>query len=462
MNIPRVIIAGTQSGVGKTTLTIGLMGALKKTGYRVQGFKVGPDYIDPSYQNVVTGRLSENLDLWLAPKDQIVESFRRAIKGADIAVIEGVMGLFDGATGLDETGSTSQIAKILNCPVLLVIDAHNMVRSSAAIALGFKTFDRKVKIKGIILNNVAGITHANWCRDAIEVTTGLPVVGWLPVNCNVRLPERHLGLIPTPEKQNQNVFEEITQFIQANVNIGKVVTIAKSVKHLPRPKTSIYPKRRLKKDVKIGVAFDESFNFYYPSNLSILESYGGEIIRFSPMHDKKLPEDIDGLYIGGGFPEMFLEELEDNQSMRTAISVAVEKGMPVYAECAGLMYLTKAITDFGGRKYDMVDALEGKTIMTNKTLVTYSLASVQKPNILCSVGLKIRGHEFHNSVIADIPNEAKFAYKMIEGEGIKDKQDGWIKNKVLASYMHISFAQDQTIAKTFLNEARVFAKETDS
>lgn len=459
MNIPRVIIAGTQSGVGKTTLTIGLMGALKKAGYRVQGFKVGPDYIDPSYHNVMTGRLSENLDLWLAPKDQIVESFRRAIKGADIAVIEGVMGLFDGATGLDETGSTSQIAKLLKCPVLLVIDAHNMVRTSAAIALGFKTFDKKVKVKGIILNNVAGVTHANWCRDAIEAATGLPVVGWLPINCNVNLPERHLGLIPTPEKQNRNVFEEITQFIQANINIDQVVTIAKSVKRLPRPKTSIYPKRRLKKDIKIGVAFDESFNFYYPSNLSLLESYGGEILRFSPLHDKKLPEGVDGLYIGGGFPEMFLTELEDNQGMRTAILAAVETGMPVYAECAGLMYLTKSIADFGGRKYDMVGALEGKTVMTNKTLVMYSLVSVQKPNILCSEGSQIRGHEFHNSIIVDIPNDTQFAYRMIKGEGIKDKQDGWIRNKVIAAFTHISFAQDQKLAPAFLEAARGFAKQ---
>ena len=462
MNIPRIIIAGTQSGVGKTTLTIGLMGALKKAGYHVQGFKVGPDYIDPSYHNAVTGRLSENLDLWLAPKDQIVECFRRAIKGANIAVIEGVMGLFDGATGLDETGSTSQIAKILNCPVLLVIDVHNMVRTSAAIALGFKTFDKKVKLKGIILNNAAGETHANWCRDAIEATTGLPVVGWLPVNCNVSLPERHLGLIPTPEKQNQNVFEEITRLIQANINVDQVVTIAKSVKRLPRPKTSIYPKRRHKKDVKIGVAFDESFNFYYPSNLSLLESYGAEIIRFSPIHDKKLPEGVDGLYLGGGFPEMFLKELGDNQRMRKAISAAVENGMPIYAECAGLMYLTKSISDFDGKKYDMVGALEGRTVMTNKTLVMYSLASVQKPNILCSEGSKIRGHEFHNSVILDIPSDVRFAYRMIKGEGIMNKQDGWIKNRVLASYMHISFAQDQKIAQTFLNAARVFAKETDS
>ena len=461
MNIPRVIIAGTQSGVGKTTLTIGVMGALRKRGYRVQGFKVGPDYIDPSYHNVVTGRLSENLDLWLAPEDQIVESFRRAIKDSDIAVIEGVMGLFDGATGLDETGSTSQIAKILNCPVLLVIDAHNMVRTSAAIALGFKNFDKKVKIKGIILNNVAGATHANWCREAIEAATGLPVVGWLPVNCNVRLPERHLGLIPTPEKQNQNVFEEITQFIQANINIDQVVTIAKSVQSLPRARTSIYPKTLLKKDVKIGVAFDESFNFYYPSNLSLLESYGGKIIRFSPIHDKKLPEGVGGLYIGGGFPEMFLKELEDNQKMRAAILDAVKTGMPVYAECAGLMYLTKSITDFDGRKYEMVGALEGNTVMTNKTLVMYSSIFVQKPNILCSEGSKIRGHEFHNSIIVDIPNDTKFAYRMIKGEGIKDKQDGWIKNNVMASYAHISFAQDQTIVPTFLNAARIFAKQKE-
>jgi len=459
MNIPRIVVAGTHSGVGKTTVATGLMGALKNAGYKVQGFKVGPDYIDPSYHNVVTGRLSENLDMWLAPKDQIIEAFNRAIEGADIAVIEGVMGLFDGATGLDETGSTSQIAKVLGCPVLLVIDAHCMVRTAGAIALGFKNFDKDVKVEGVILNNMAGVTHANWCRDAIKAATGLPVVGWLPINRNISMPERHLGLIPTHEKRNQNVFPDIIKFIEANIDVKQVIALAKTAKTLPKPEASIHPKTPPKKDVKIGIAFDESFNFYYPSNLSLLESYGAEIVRFSPIHDQKLPEGVCGLYIGGGFPEIFLKELEDNESIRKEILGAIKRGMPVYAECAGLMYLTKSIADFTCKTYKMVGALNGRTVMTNKTLMMYSQAKAMVPNILGPEGLSLRGHEFHNSIIVDIPENAQFAYKMEIGEGIKDKQDGWVQKKALAAYTHISFAQDQRIAPSFVDACRAYAKQ---
>jgi cobyrinic acid a,c-diamide synthase len=451
MNIPRIIIAGTQSGVGKTTISIGLMGALKDEGFKVQGFKVGPDYIDPSYHNVVTGRPSENLDVWLAPKDQIVEVFNRAIKDADFAVIEGVMGLYDGVSGIDETGSTAQIAKLLDCPVVLVIDANNMVRTAAAVALGYKNFDKKVHVTGVILNNVAGKTHAIWCKEAIESATDLPVIGWLPVNEEIKLPERHLGLIPTPEKENFNsFFPKIKNFVKANTNMGKIVTIAKSAGKIPKVQHPIYPKQNLPKNVVVGVAFDEAFNFYYPGNLSLLEAYGAEIKRFSPIHDRALPANVDGLYIGGGFPEIFSKELEANQTLREKIRQAAEKGMPIYAECAGLMYLTDAIVDFNGNSHNMVGVLHGKTVMTKNTLVTYSLAEAAYDNLLCSSGAQLKGHEFHNSIITDIPDDIEFAYNMKMGEGIKNKKDGWTQNRVLASYMHIHFAQNPEIVKSLL------------
>lgn len=458
MNIPRVIIAGTQSGVGKTTISIGLMGALKDAGYRVQGFKVGPDYIDPSYHNIITNRLSENLDVWLAPKRRIVEIFTSAIEGADFAVIEGVMGLYDGVSGTDETGSTAQIAKLLNCPVILVIDVYHMVRTAAAVVLGFKNFDKRVKIRGVILNNVAGEAHAKWCRDAIEAATGLPVVGWLPVNKKMKLSERHLGLIPTPEKDSIKGFlPEIKSFVRTNVNVNQVVEIAKSAEPL-KAKISMSPKNSNKCNLSIGLAFDEAFNFYYPTNLRLLERNGYEIKRFSPVHDKAIPDNLDGIYIGGGFPEMFLKELEANRSMKQSILEAAHKDMPIYAECAGLMYLTKSVTDFDGRCYEMVGALPGKTVMTNSTLVTYSLAEVAKPNIISTPGANIKGHEFHNSVILDIPEDAEFAYKMLMGEGIKGKKDGWIKNRVLASYTHIHFAQNPNIVRHFARNSKLFSK----
>lgn len=455
MNIPRIIIAGTQSGVGKTTISTGLMGALKNAGYTVQGFKVGPDYIDPSYHSAVTGRLSENLDTWLVPQTQIREVFNQTTKDADIAVIEGVMGLFDGVSGVDERGSTSQIAKLLNCPVILVIDAHNTVRSTAAIAAGFRNFDPKVKVKGVILNNVAGQVHANWCKDAIE-KVGLPVVGWLPVNKKITMPERHLGLIPTPEKNEASVYQEIVKFIQEKLDIKQIYEIAKAAGPLPKvqAKKAALAKKTQKTQVRIGVAFDEAFNFYYPSNLNLLSQLGAEIVRFSPLHDKTLPSGVRGLYIGGGFPEMFLEQLESNQALRQSILQGINRGMPVYAECAGLMYLTKSVADFEGKSYQMVGALDGKTTMTPKTLVTYSEAQVIADNILSRPASTIKGHEFHNSVITEIPVGTQFAYSMLMGHGIKDKKDGWIRNNVLASYMHIQFAQDMEIAKTFIDKCR--------
>ena len=452
MEIPRIIVAGTQSGVGKTTVAVGLMGALKDAGFRVQGFKVGPDYIDPSYHNAVTGRLSENLDVWLAPKDQIVEIFVQAMDGADFAVIEGVMGLYDSVSGTDETGSTAQIAKLLDCPVILVLDVHNAVRSAAATTLGFKNFDKDVKIKGVILNNVAGETHANWCKDAIELATGLPVVGWLPVNGKITLPERHLGLVPTPEEEGLKRFlPEIKNFVAKNIDMEQVVSIARSAGKTPRVKNPIFPKHvATKKKTAVAVAFDEAFNFYYPANLRLLEAFGAEIKRFSPIHDRTLPPNVNGLYIGGGFPEMFLKELEENEAIRGKILEVTLGGMPVYAECAGLMYLTDEIADFNGERFRMVGALHGKTVMTKNTLVTYSLAKVTNDNILCSSGAEIKGHEFHNSIITDISADSRFAYEMAMGEGITDKKDGWIKDRILASYMHIHFAQNPALVKNFI------------
>jgi cobyrinic acid a,c-diamide synthase len=455
MNVPRIVIAGAQSGVGKTTISIGLMSALRDAGYRVQGFKVGPDYIDPSYHNVVTGRLSENLDVWMVPPDQIVEVFLHATKDADIAVIEGVMGLYDGVSGLDETGSTAQIAKILKCPVILVLEVHNMARTAAAVALGYKNFDKGVNIAGIILNNVAGKTHADWCQEAIETVTGIPVIGSLPVNKEIELPERHLGLIPTAEKETFNsFFPKIKDFIRININFDAIIKMAKSAGEMPRVRSPVYPARNHKRNVVIGVSFDEAFNFYYPSNLSLFEAYGAEIVRFSPIHDRTLPVDVDGLYIGGGFPEMLPKELEANQSMRDALKKAAEDGLPIYAECAGLMYLTESITNFDGNSHKMVGLLKGKTVMTRKTLVTYSLAEVTRDNFLCKKGSQLKGHEFHNSKIIDIPADAQFAYAMKMGEGIIDKKDAWLQYNVLASYMHIHFAQNPQIVRNFLKNCK--------
>ncbi len=452
MNTPRILIAGMHSGVGKTTVSLGLMGAVKELGFRVQGFKVGPDYIDPSYHNVVTGGASENLDSWMIPHDQIIELFNRAASHADIAVIEGVMGLYDGVNGLDESGSTAEIAKILKCPVILVIDSHALARTAGALVLGFKNFDKKVNFAGVIVNRVASQTHALWCKQAIESSTGIKVIGSLPVNSELKLQERHLGLIPTVETKTFNpILAKIMRFVKNNINIDAVIEIARSAKHQPKTANPVYPKLNMPKRVAIGVAFDEAFNFYYPSNLSLLEVYGAEIKHFSPIHDPELPNHVNGLYIGGGFPEMLPKQLEDNQKMQNAIRKAADIGMPIYAECGGLMYLTDSIADFEGNTFPMVGILHGKTLMTSKTLLNYTISKTFKDNILTAEGCLLRGHEFHCSKIIDISSDAQFAYRMQQGEGIVRKQDGWIKNNILASYMHIPFIQCRQLAFNFVN-----------
>jgi cobyrinic acid a,c-diamide synthase len=455
MNIPRVVIAGACSGVGKTTISTGLMGALRDAGFTVQAFKVGPDYIDPSYHKTVTGRPSGNLDAWMVPQDQLVELFTREAADADIAVVEGVMGLYDGLSGMDEAGSTAQIAKILRCPVLLVIDTYSMARTVAAVALGYKKFDENVNISGIILNRVGSAKHAAWCKQAIEGTTGIAVVGSLPVNAEIELAERHLGLIPTPEKEPvDKFFSKTTSFVRSNVDLDAVIKIARAVPEVPEVKHPIYPARKHNKTVTVGVAFDEAFNFYYSANLDLLEAYGAEVKRFSPIHDKAPPADVDGLYIGGGFPEMLAAELEANAAMRSAIKKAADSGMPIYGECGGLMYLTGSIADFGGKPFRMAGVLPAETVMVKKVLLNYALADVTHDNPLSKAGACLRGHEFHSSKLVDVPADAEFAYALRRGEGIVGNRDGWLQQNVLAAYLHVHFAQDAQIAQTFIANCR--------
>ena len=451
MNVPRIVIAGACSGVGKTTISTGLMGALRTAGYTVQAFKVGPDYIDPSYHKAVTGRSSGNLDAWMVSQDQLVELFRRSAASADIAVVEGVMGLYDGLSGLDETGSTAQIAKILRCPVLLVIDASSMARTVAAVALGCKCFDENVKISGIILNRVGSATHAAWCKQAIEDAIGIAVVGSLPCYSEIELAERHLGLIPTPEKEPvDKFFAKITRFVRNNVDLDTIVKMAKSVPAVPEVKHPIYPTQTQPKTVSIGVAFDEAFNFYYSGNLDLLEAYGAELKWFSPIHDKAPPADVDGFYIGGGFPEMLAEKLEANGDMRRAIKKAAYSDMPIYGECGGLMYLTDSIVDFNGKSFKMAGVLPAETVMVKKVFLNYALADVTHDNPLSEEGACLRGHEFHSSKLVDVPADAQFAYALRRGEGIVGNRDGWLQQNVLAAYMHVHFAQDVRIAQTFI------------
>lgn len=454
MKAPRVVIAGVQSGVGKTTISIGLMGALRRRGFKVQGFKVGPDFIDPSYHTMVTGRQSHNLDSWMLNKQRLLELFTLAMRNSDIGIIEGVMGLFDGFSGTNETGSTIQISKILKAPIILVIDVWGMSRSAAAIALGFKKMVGKIPL-AIILNRVGGKIHEEWVRDAIKDVTDLQVIGAIPWNPEIKLPERHLGLIPAVESKPIETLNMIIDFIGQHVDLDKVIEIARSA-----PDISEYNILKSKeKTVKIAVAFDEAFNFYYWDGLETLERLGAEIIFFSPLHDKALPDDVNGLYIGGGFPEIFAKQLEENQSMRENIKKHAEEGMPILAECGGLMYLTNYITDLNGKKYKMIGLLDAETLMTKKLHLNYTFAEVVENNPIVPRNIKVKGHEFHYSEIINVPHDIKMIYRMKIGNGIINKMDGWLEYSTVASYTHMHLASNLRIPMKFINSSKLYHHE---
>ncbi len=437
---PRVVIAGTGSGVGKTTIATGLMGAFAKDGLSVQGFKVGPDYIDPSYHTRVTKRHSRNLDSYLLSDRTLLDRFLKASADAEISVVEGVMGLFDGLSGVDEKGSTASVAKLLKAPVLLILDVWSSARSAAASVLGFKSFDPKVEVAGVILNRVAGERHAEWCTEAIQKYTGIPVLGWLPKSEGVQLPERHLGLIPYTEREPEveGVVENLAEFVMKHVNLESVLKIANSAPPLSHEQIR-EPACKGRERVRVGLAMDEAFCFYYADALDLLKQNGAEIVTFSPINDPQLPDGLDGIYIGGGFPEVFSQQLEENESMRKSVRRRIEEGLPALAECGGLMYLTKSITGFEGPSKSMVGVLEAETVMTKRLTLGYTRARAIEDSLISRAGDSLKGHEYHFSRIESVPADASFAYEMTRGSGILDHFEGWKLHNALACYSHTHF-----------------------
>jgi cobyrinic acid a,c-diamide synthase len=447
MNIPRIVIGGVTSAVGKTTISTAIMYTLKQKGLHVQPFKVGPDFIDPSYHTYVTGRQSRNLDVWMMGENGVLKCFHNASSGADIAVVEGVMGLFDGISGKDDFSSTAQVAKILNAPVILVIDAGKAARSIAAIATGFLHFDKKLRIIGTILNNVAGDKHANFITEAFADKVKVPIIGIVRRSKEITMVERHLGLIPTPEleeKQKRAIFQS-AKFVSEQIDLDKIKYILDKVQTTD-PLQKQLPNGR----IKIAVAIDESFNFYYADNLDALREQKAELIFFSPINDCKLPENIHGVILGGGFPEVLADKLEKNQSMGKSITKAAENGIPIYGECGGLMYLTRSIKGYRGdegKKRNMVGLIDADTLISGKLTLNYTEAN-SNASIFGKIS-KVRGHEFHYSRIENIAKDSKFAYVMRRGDGIDNKKDGFMVYNCLASYMHLHFA-DSRLPKRFI------------
>ena len=443
-----IVIAGVKSGVGKTTIATGIMAALTRAGHSVQPFKAGPDYIDPSYHTSVCNKVSRNLDSWMLDEKVIIELYNRSSSKADISIIEGVMGLFDGHSNLNEEGSTAHVSKLLNLPVILVSDASKVARSIAAEILGFKLFDPKVKIAGVILNGVSSERHLEFCKPQIEETTGIPVLGYMPRRPELIQPERHLGLIPTVEGTVANEWVDcLVQQIKTSIDLNKIIAISKEA-HQVRSEPLIFPHNNIDPEVKIAIAQDHAFNFYYQDSLDLLSAWGAELIPFSPILDTKLPEDCDGIYIGGGFPEVYAEELAANHLMMNSIKEASDQNTPIYAECGGLMYLGKDIITEDGTNLPMTEVFHYQSMMTNAKL-TLGYREIQSKihSPILQKDQSTKGHEFHWSYLNEEPAEKQVMYKILNQS---DRTEGFYKNKTYASYIHIHLASNPNLAQNFI------------
>lgn len=393
----KILIAAASSGTGKTTVTLGIMHALKKRGLRVQPFKVGPDYIDTNYHQAITGVASINLDSFLIDDDAMLAAlFEKHGQSADISVIEGVMGLFDGL-GIDrDNSSTSFIAKCTKTPVILVVDGKAISTSAAAIVDGFNRFDPELTIAGVIINRVASENHFSLIKGAIERYTDVPVLGYLPKNAAVALPERHLGLVPKEEMTElETKWELLGDLIAEHVDLDRLLAISKT-----GAKLTVHPPEIQVPDfsgMRVAYALDAAFHFYYQDNLDLIRSTGATLIPFSPLEEREVP-DADFIYIGGGFPEVFAEQLAKNKSMRESILAAHEQGKPIYAECGGLMYLGSSL-EMEAESYEMVGVFDGVSKMTTRLRkFGYCIAEPLEDTLLGKKGTAIRGHEFHHSV----------------------------------------------------------------
>src|SRR6185295_18606434 len=452
MMTPRLVIAGTHSGVGKTTVTLAILAALQQRGRQVQAFKAGPDFIDPGHHTLVTRRPSRNLDGWMLGKTVNRDIFTRAAADANLSIVEGMMGLFDGSSPLNEIGSTAELAKQLDAPVLLVIDGSAMARSAAAMVSGYAKFDPAVRVAGVLFNRISSEGHYRLLKEAVEQETDVVTVGYLRPDPTMTIVERHLGLSTAMEQGAVELYTRMAKAAAETIDLDRVEALAQMCKELPV--TASQPViRNQGRTVRIGVAQDQAFCFYYHDNLELLEAEGAELVTFSPMNDQVLP-DVDMLYLGGGYPELHGEVLADNVGMRTAIRQFAERGGTIYAECGGMMYLTQAIRDFAGTSHDMVGLFPADAIMQKSSMILgYRTMSCSRHCILGEAGMTARGHEFHYSTLVS-RGPLDYACGLRDAQGDSKGSDGLVLGNTLALYTHIHFASQPQLAGALVASGR--------
>ncbi|MBI4550428.1 MAG: cobyrinate a,c-diamide synthase [Candidatus Omnitrophica bacterium] len=450
-----LVVAGTHSGAGKTTATLALLAALHDRAMIVQPFKVGPDYLDPGYHNLFSGgRKSRNLDSFLLSEDYIRASFFRNTHRADVAVVEGVMGMFDGRSAENAEGSTAHLAKILGLPVVLVVDASGAAQSAGATVLGFKQFDPAAGLAGVIFNRVSGPRHYEYLRNSVRPEWGIEVLGYFPDDAEVRIPERHLGLTSALENPLSHSFFDRLKRISDTLDLERLLAISRFERRVPaqEPAGEVCswsgPGEERRSKVRIGVAYDEAFSFYYEDNFDLLRDQGAELVFFSPLYGNALPENIDALYVGGGFPEMFAPKLSRNLSMIESLQkFAAEKHL-IYAECGGLIYLAERFRDRDGHVFGMAGILPGEVEMTpSLQSFGYKELEANADTFLFSRGDKLRSHEFHYSRWLPHGQLSEPPYRFSGGA------EGYWSFPVLASYQHLHFGSSPLLAGRFVESA---------
>jgi cobyrinic acid a,c-diamide synthase len=442
------MIAGTHSSVGKTTWALALMALAKEKGLSVQPFKSGPDYIDPSFHSQICApRKSRNLDLFLLSENEVKNSFARNTADCDIAIVEGMMGLFDGKSITGQEGSSAEIAKLLNLPVFLVLDGSGLATSAAAIVLGFKAYDPSLKLAGVLINRVKSERHFDWLKQAIESKTGVPCLGYLPPDEELKIPERHLGLTTAIEmREKLGKISHAAELLKSRFDWESFLrcteyrvqrTAKEHTQNAARPTQN-------ELNCRIGVAYDTAFSFYYEDNFDLLRQAGAELIFFSPIQDQKIPADLDLLYFGGGFPEVYAAKLSENQSLIESVQDFYKDGGLIYAECGGFIYLTQAFENLEGKKFPLVGLIPGTIKMADRLQnFGYKELECLTDTFLFEAGQRLRSHEFHYSQwLTD--QKSAFVY------GIGERREGFWDGQVLASYQHLHFATDPKLVERLI------------
>ncbi|GMT42850.1 MAG: cobyrinate a,c-diamide synthase [bacterium] len=448
--VPRFVVSAAHKSSGKTVVSIGLAAAMTAKDYSVQTFKKGPDYIDPMWLSAAAGKECRNLDYHMLGWENISSVFKKHAARADISIVEGSKGLYD-AVELDGEGSTATLARYIDAPVILVIDVSRITRGIAPLLLGYRMFDKNVNIAGVILNKIGNSRQESKLRKVVEHYTDIEILGCIRKTSDMSVLERHLGLVPIKEDYSlKQTINDIQMHISYSVDLDRIVNIASrapALKGIDFPREVIPPAR-----VKLGVMMDSAFTFYYPENLEALRMAGAELVPVDALGDANLPEGIDGLYIGGGFPEVLMKKLEKNSSLRAEIRFSIENGLPVYAECGGLIYLARTVS-WNGRKAEMVGIFDCDAVIGKKPKGHGYMTLEPTGKSPWRFGsAQIRAHEFHYSKLVGLRN-AKFAYRVIRGTGIDGKNDGIVYKNVLASYAHLHYLGCPDWAESFVSFA---------